>query len=43
MILGCEPGKTVRATEILKQTFGLTEEKVKTVRIRKLKIPAGIE
>jgi radical SAM-linked protein len=43
MILGCEPGKSVRATEILKQAFGLTEEKVKTVRIRKLKTTAGVE
>ncbi len=43
MILGCEPGKTVRATEVLKQAFGLTEEKVKTVGIRKLKTAATIE
>jgi len=43
MILGCEPGKTVRATEILKQAFGLPEEKVKTVSIRKLKTTVGIE
>jgi radical SAM-linked protein len=43
MVLGCDPGKTVRATEVLKQAFGLTEERVKTVRIRKLKTTATIE
>jgi hypothetical protein len=43
MILGCEPGKTVRATEVLKQAFGLTEERVKTVGIRKLKTTTMIE
>ena len=43
MVLGCEPGKTVRATEVLKQAFGLTEERMKTVGIRKLKTTATIE
>ncbi len=43
MVLGCEPGKTVRATEVLKQAFGLTEEGVKTVGIRKLKMTATVE
>ena len=43
IILGCEPGKTVRATEVLKQAFGLTEERVKTVGIRKIKTTAAIE
>jgi radical SAM-linked protein len=43
IILGCEPGKTVRATEVLKQAFGLTEERVKAVGIRKIKTTAAIE
>jgi len=43
MILGCEPGKTVRATEVLKQAFGLAEELVKTVGIRKLKTTAAVK
>jgi radical SAM-linked protein len=43
LILGCEPGKTVRATEVLKQVFGLTEERVKTVGIRKIQTTAAIK
>jgi radical SAM-linked protein len=43
MIIACEPGKTVRATEVLKQAFGLAEESVKTFGIRKLKTTTRIK
>jgi len=43
MILGCEPGKSVRATEVLKQALGMSDEWVKTVVIRKLKETAAIK
>jgi radical SAM-linked protein len=43
MTLECEPGKTVRATEVLKQAFGLTEKCLRTVGVRKLRPPAAIK
>lgn len=43
MILGCEPGKSVRATEVLKQAFGLSDEWVKTAVVRKLKPAAEVK
>ena len=36
MTLSCEPGKTVRPREVLKQIFGLNEETLSEVGIRKL-------
>jgi radical SAM family uncharacterized protein/radical SAM-linked protein len=38
LTLCCEPGKTVRPTEVLKQGFGFTAEQLGTARIRKLRI-----
>jgi radical SAM family uncharacterized protein/radical SAM-linked protein len=37
MTLCCEPGKTVRPTEVLKQVFALTPEELENAGIRKLK------
>jgi hypothetical protein len=37
MTLGCVPGKTVRPTEVLKQVFGVPEEMLSQISIRKLK------
>jgi radical SAM-linked protein len=41
MTLACEPGKTVRPGEVLRQVFGLSEETVQTALIRKLKTIPG--
>jgi radical SAM family uncharacterized protein/radical SAM-linked protein len=38
LTLCCEPGKTVRPTEVLKQRFGLTAEQLGKASIRKLRI-----
>jgi radical SAM family uncharacterized protein/radical SAM-linked protein len=37
LTLCCEPGKTVRPTEVLKQAFGFTAEQLGKARIRKLR------
>jgi hypothetical protein len=37
MTLCCEPGKTVRPAEVLKQVFALTAETLEKAAIRKLK------
>jgi radical SAM family uncharacterized protein/radical SAM-linked protein len=43
MTLGCVPGKTVRPTEVLKQVFGLPEEMLSQISIRKLKKQATLQ